>query len=235
MDERTLYALYVVAMAIGAFVFLLMGQNRRGVPAEEYLIAMFIPIWSGLAYLSMAFGQGSVEVNGQTVYFARYLDWVVTTPLLLVALAFTAMYKVKKDFVLIGGLIAADVVMILTGLIADLSPEPVRFLWYALGVAALAVLLYLVWGPVRARARQNPDPRIAGITTKLVTFLTVFWFVYPLVWLLGPSGVGVIDRGLETLLFVVVPIISKVGFSLYDLTMLRRLEAESAPGARAYA
>jgi bacteriorhodopsin len=63
MDLQALFHwIYVIAMAIGALYFISLGTNPRGVPKYEYLIATFIPICSGLAYLAMALGQGKVEV-----------------------------------------------------------------------------------------------------------------------------------------------------------------------------
>ncbi len=64
----------------------------------------------------------------------------MTTPLLL-ALAFTAMHYVGKNKTLIAGLMGADVVMVVCGLIADLSPTPLRYVWYLLGVVAFLVVL----------------------------------------------------------------------------------------------
>lgn len=227
MSETVLLGIYVVVMLVGALIFLFMAQNPRNVPREEYLIAIFIPVWSGLAYLGMALGQGRVEVDGQTTYYARYLDWIVTTPLLLLALSFTAMYKERKDFILIGGLIGADVIMIVTGLIADLSETPIRYIWYGVGSVALVVIFYLVWGPLRAKANANSEPRIGSIFTRLAVFLSISWIGYPLTWLIGPSGIDLVSQQVDTLLFVVLPILSKVGFSLYGLSMLRSLDSAS--------
>ena len=41
-------------MAIGALYFASLGTKPRGVPKQEYLVAIFIPVWSGLAYMAMA-------------------------------------------------------------------------------------------------------------------------------------------------------------------------------------
>lgn len=228
MSETVMYVIYIAAMLAGAGLFLAWAQDRRGVPAASYLVAIFIPLWSAAAYLAMALGQGSIEVAGQTVYFARYLDWIVTTPLLLLALSFTAMYKTSKDKTLIAGLMGADAFMIITGLIADLSEPPVSYLWYGLGMVALAVVFYGVWFPLRRQAQANPDPRIAGIYDRLALFLSIFWIGYPLTWLIGPSGINLVSREVDVALFIFLPIISKVGFSLYDLSMLRRLESSEA-------
>ena len=112
--------LYVVSMGIGALYFVSLSANPRGVPLYEYLVAIFIPVWSGLAYMAMALNQGKIGVAGQITHYARYIDWVVTTPLLLLALAWTAMQFIPKDKTLIAGLMGTDIIMILSGLIADL-------------------------------------------------------------------------------------------------------------------
>jgi bacteriorhodopsin len=49
------------------------------------------------------------------------------------------------------------------------------------------------------------------------------------VWIIGPSGLGLIDQNWDTLLFVILPIFSKVGFSLYDLSLLRDLDEDKSP------
>lgn len=95
--QAAFHWIYVIAMASGALYFISLGNNPRGVPKYEYLVATFIPIWSGLAYMAMALGQGKVEVAGQVTHYARYIDWIVTTPLLLLALSWTAMYFIARD------------------------------------------------------------------------------------------------------------------------------------------
>ena len=238
MDSKEIFTwLYVAGMAVGVLLFWAWSRNPRGVPQYEYLIAMFIPVWSGLAYTAMALGQGQVEIAGQTTYFARYIDWVVTTPLLLLALGLTAMFYVPKDkrqVSLLAGLLGADIVMILCGLVADLSGRPeVRLTWYALGCVALVVVLWGIWGPLRNIAAAHGE-RLAKIYNRLALYLTVLWFGYPTVWLLGPSGLGVFDQTTDTLLFVVLPFFSKVVFSIIDLSSLRGLEKTAEHRAMAH-
>jgi bacteriorhodopsin len=222
MMETMLYWFYVAVMAGGALCFAVMSRNPLGVPRYEYLIALFIPVWSGAAYMALALDQGKLLVDGQVTHYARYLDWVVTTPLLLLALALTAMHTIPKDKTLIAGLLGADIFMILTGLIADLSPTPIRYLWYSLGVAAFLVILWIIWGPLRAKA-ESQVPELARLYRLVAGVLTGLWIAYPTVWLIGPSGIGLVGPTVDTLLFVLVPILSKVGWSLLDLNGLRGL------------
>ena len=232
--QTTLHWLYIALMVGGALLFWLWSRDPKGVPQYEYSIAMVIPIWSALAYLAMAMGQGKIEVAGQVTHYARYADWVVSTPLLLLALAFTAMYYVPKeqrDTTLLFSLVGADVVMIVCGLLADLSTNPTaRLTWFLCGVGAFFAVIYLLWGPLRRTAAEG-GPELAAGYNRLVLFLSVLWVCYPTIWALGPSGLGFLNQTLETALFMAVPFLSKVGFSILDLQFLRGLTPRQATAA----
>lgn len=225
MDLQTImHWIYVAGMAIGALYFWSLSRNPRGVPQHEYLVAMFIPIWSGLAYMAMALDQGKVIAAGQVAHYARYVDWIVTTPLLLLTLSWTAMQFIKKDWTLIGFLMSTQVIVIATGLIADLSVRPwVRYLWYICGVAAFLVVLWGIWGPLRAKT-QTQGQELSNLYNKLTTYFTVLWIGYPIVWIIGPSGFGWTNQTVDTFLFCLLPFFSKVGFSFLDLHGLRNLQ-----------
>ncbi len=219
----SLHYFYALVMLTGALYFFYLSRRPKGVPNYEYLVAILIPLWSGAAYLSIAFGQGVLEQSERTIYFARYLDWVVTTPLLLLALAFTAMiYTERKSKTILFSLVAADVFMILTGLIADLSSGVVKYVWYVLGVIALLLILYIIWYPLRQIADRSGH-KLAIHYRRTAAYLTCFWILYPTVWVLGPSGVGLTQQTVDVLAFIILPIFSKVGFSVLDLYGLRRL------------
>ncbi len=232
--------LYVAGMVIGALYFAWLGTNPRGIPRLEYFVAMFIPLWSGLAYLSITLPGLGIEqgrylaFNDHIVFFARYLDWIVTTPLLLLALSWTAMhYHAKKDWTLIFSLMATQVIVILSGLIADLSAVPsVRYFWYITGTIAFFVVMWGIWNPLRAKTRQQQEePELPRFYDRLTTFFTATWICYPIIWILGPSGLGLLSQMVEVFLFCLVPFFSKVIFSYLDLNGLRSLGASRAETA----
>ena len=222
MTETTWLWIYVACMAAGAVLFFVWSRNPRHVPQYEYAAAIVIPVWSGLAYTAMALGQGTVEVGGDTVHVARYLDWLVTTPLILFVLASTGMFFRPLDKTTIGTLIALDVIMILSGLFADLSTEQgQQWFWYITGCICLVLILSILWGRVRNEAYAH-NKEIGDAFTRVNTYFTAMWLGYPIIWALGTSGLGVIDQTTEVALFVILPIFSKVGFSIYDLYELRK-------------
>lgn len=226
--QATLHWVYVAGMAIGALHFWALSRDPKGVPQYEYLVAIFIPIWSGLAYMAMALDQGKVEAAGQIAHYARYIDWIVTTPLLLLALSWTAMQFIKKDWTLIGFLMSTQVVVITTGLIADLSERNwVRYLWYICGVAAFLIVLWGIWVPLRAKSKSQ-GRELAELHNRLTVYFTVLWIGYPIAWIIGPSGFSWVNQEIDTLLFCILPFFSKVGFSFLDLHGLRSLQGRSS-------
>ncbi|MGE6204851.1 bacteriorhodopsin [Guptibacillus hwajinpoensis] len=221
--DTSLHIFYFIVMISSAIYFYLLSRNPKGVPLYEYVVAILITGWSGVAYLSIALGQGILERPEKTIYFARYLDWVVSTPLLLLSLALTAMfYQSKINRTLIASLIAADIFMILTGLIADFSSESLKYIWYIMGLVALVIILVIVWGPLKKIA-DGSNEQLAKHYKRVAIYLTSFWVLYPTAWFFGSSGVGVTAGIIDTLAFIVLPIFSKVGFGILDLHGLRKM------------
>ncbi|MBC5991947.1 bacteriorhodopsin [Pontibacter sp. SD6] len=124
--EVLLHWAYVAIMLVSGIAFYLLSKNPKDVPYYKYTIHIFIVTWSALAYTALALNQGTIEVGGQQVHFARYLDWVITTPLLLLSLALTGKLITRKEGWLIGTMMGTQAIMILTGLVADLSVDETR-------------------------------------------------------------------------------------------------------------
>ena len=234
MTENAWYLLYIAAMAAGALFFFSWSRNPKGVPKDEYLVAILIPIWSGLMYLTMMSGITVIERPGtDPLYLGRYLDWVVTTPLLLWALFSTAHFYRRFQRPLLAGLIGADVVMILSGLFADLAQDGwARWTFFIIGTVCFLIIIGITWGRLRTTAYED-SPELGRAYTKVAVFLTVAWTGYPVIFALSPSGVGAIGQGLTLALLVVLPIVSKVGFSIYDIYELRKLGSKR-PGYMPY-
>ncbi len=232
MDQTStlLHWAYVAVMAASAVGILAMARNPKGVPQYKYLVHVFMVVWSGLAYSAIALGVGTVEVGGETVYFARYVDWVVSTPLLLFSLLLTGKYTLKMEGTITAGLLGSQVIMVLTGLVGDLSPDSTRWYWYGAGCVALLVVFRLMWTDLYAKAKSQ-GPELTAAYKASAVYLSVQWILYPMVWALGTPGLGVLGTLLTSVLFIILPIVSKAGFAFYNLVKLRALPDHLHQGA----
>lgn len=220
--ELTLHWVYVAIMFGSALAFQAMARDHKLVPGYKYLIHTFIVVWSGLVYAAIAFGKGQTVYNETTVYYARYIDWVVTTPLLLLSLNLTGKYSISMQGTITGALLGNQVIMIVTGLVAELSTGTAQWFFYGAGCVALVVVLGIMWGPLMAKARsQGKD--ITYAYRKSALFLTIQWLAYPLIWLIGSPGLELLDKEGTTVFFIILPLVSKAGFGFYNLSLLRGL------------
>lgn len=197
------------------------------------LLHAAVPFIAATAYLAMAFGIGTlVKLDDSTTYVARYLDWSVTTPILLSGLVLVAFHE-KGRTGEVGGYLTAiivlDVLMILTGLISSLAVVPaVKWIWYAWSCAAFLGVLYLLWGPLRAMAVSR-GPGLGTAYTKNVGFLTVVWFLYPIVFAIGPEGVRAITDPQSVWAILVLDVAAKVGYAFFAASNIdKALRSEPA-------
>jgi bacteriorhodopsin len=224
--ESNLHWLYAIVMFSSALAFIIMSRRPAQVPSYKYVIHIFVVVWSGLAYSAIALGQGKIQMGGEEVVYARYLDWVVTTPLLLLSLNLTGKYTISLEGTITGALLGSQVIMILTGLFAELSlSQDAKWFWYVAGCIALVLVLWIFWGPLFKKAVAQ-GAAIKEVYRKSATFLTIQWLAYPMVWMLGKPGLNIIDATTTTVLFIILPIISKAGFGFFNLLLLRNLPEE---------
>jgi bacteriorhodopsin len=110
------------------------------------------------------------------VYWARYVDWSLTTPLLLMDLAFLAGLSGANILVAV----VADVIMILTGLFAAFGHnESAKWGYYTIACIAYLVVIYQL--AVHGRATvKNKDAKTATFFQAIAGFTLVLWTVYPM-------------------------------------------------------
>ncbi|GAB7092917.1 bacteriorhodopsin [Halolamina litorea] len=213
-------------MTIGTLYFVARGRGVRDPEMQQFYIAtIFITTIAASMYLLMATGFGLTEVvvGEQTldIYWARYADWVFTTPLLLFDLALLAGANRNTLATLVG----LDVFMIATGVVAALEPTPAyRILWWGISTGALLALLYILVGTLSDQARQKSG-EVARLFGTLRNLTIVLWLLYPVVWVLGTEGtIGVIPLYWETAAFMVLDLSAKVGFGFLLLRSRSVLE-----------
>lgn len=195
-------------MILGTLAYFWLGRSVAVYEDRFFIMAIAVTVIAATAYLAMALGMGRLEINNQEVMVVRYMDWMLTTPLIIALLGILA--KASKE--LIATLIGVDLYMIGAGFLGVIA-EPLwqSVLWWGIGCAAYVLFLYLFLGAVSKAANEQPDD-VAGMYTTLRNLTLVLWTLYPLVWITGSTGFDVLPALAEEGSIVSLDILSKVVF-----------------------
>ncbi|WP_419806711.1 bacteriorhodopsin [Terriglobus sp.] len=211
-----------IGMALGVVLLFFPMQKNKSVSEQGDSIAHFlVPMVAMTLYLLMAYGYGSApRPSGRIFYYARYIDWSITTPLLLLSLVSGAVKgHVKKRGAMIAGLVISDVYMIVTGLVAGWTDDPrLKWSFYLLSCLSFVAIYALLWGPFRKLSEKSPE----GETyRKKLPVLSIVWFLYPVVFLVGQQGLRLWSPVVDATLFTSLDLIAKVIYGLWAVSLVQ--------------
>lgn len=137
----------------------------------------------------------------------RYVDWLLTVPLLLAELVAVLELGNKRSRPLMVKLIIASALMVALGYPGQISPvhSTARTVWAVASTVFFAYILYVLVVELN-KALVNETPRVRGLMTALRAILLLSWGFYPIAYLL-PSLVGGAGG----------TVISQIGYSIADL------------------
>jgi len=164
---------------------------------------------AALAYLYMASKSGYLirADDGRVFFWARYVDWVITTPLLLFDLGGVAGAELGEVF----GIIGLDVLMIVAGLIGGIMGPEYRWIFWAFGMFCFVPIIYMLLQTFKDQM-QDLNLKRKDTYGKMMSITVITWIAYPVVWALG-EGAGMLEQTIEVLLYVILDVIAKTVFS----------------------
>lgn len=185
---------------------------------------ILIPGFAALMYAAMALDIGTVSAQGYAVPIPRYIDWLLTTPVLV---GYTA-HAAGMGRRWITGLVIADVLMIMFGGVAVATAGSIQ--WAAFGLSALChmILLGILYKVLPSYAeKQLPERR--RLAHVLQNHVGLLWLAYPLVWVFGPGLQMVSPAGLA-IIITFMDVVAKVPF-VYFVYQARHAFASEDTGA----
>ncbi|KAK7987163.1 Bacteriorhodopsin [Apiospora saccharicola] len=137
------------------------------------------------------------------IFYVRYIDWFITTPLLLTDLLLTA----GIPWPTLIAVLFADIAMIVTGLVGALTQTRYKWGFWTFGMFGLFYIIYELIGPARRHASALGDgpSKTFLMCGVLLSFL---WFLYPIAWGLGEGG-NVIHPDSEAIFYGILDVIAK--------------------------
>ena len=219
MNSHTLNWATSIIMLVGGLAILATGKRRTASEELQTVLHGVVPLIAAFSYFAMATGQGAITLPATTgpgptriFYFARYIDWSLTTPLLLVTVCLTAMHGQKKRLGAFTGIVLADLMMILTALFFGASEVPwIKWTWFLISCVAFLGVYYVLWVSNLQNNRIERDD-VRSSYRRHASILSILWLLYPIVLAVAPDGLNVISDSLSVLAIAVLDILSKVAF-----------------------
>jgi sensory rhodopsin len=221
IEITTLFLLGAIGMLAGTIAFAWGGRNAASGERRYYLTLISISGIAAVAYAIMALGIGWLTVGERTVFIPRYIDWILTTPLIVLFLGLLAGID-RRGYVIS---ITLNTVVMVTGFVAATMTGVSRFALFGVGGLTFVGLVYYLFGPMTRRASARADG-IERLYVRLRNLTAVLWSVYPLIWILAPSGLNLLTMTIDVALITYLDLVTKVGFGLIALDAGATLHAE---------
>jgi sensory rhodopsin len=220
---QAFFMLGFVAMAAGTVYFVL----ERGDLKPEHRIAAtyaaIITFVAAIMYWIMTdfvgfFDQAAASGDsiGSTVEI-RYIDWLITTPLLLVEFGLIVAIAGAATKGFVTRIIIADIIMIVTGYLGEISPVGALETWVYFIISSVA-WLYIVYAVFQVKL--DGMPAYAANAVKIMRRFVMFgWAIYPIgtsieqFMKLGGADVTA-AVAIAAIVYVIADVLNKVGFGM---------------------
>jgi bacteriorhodopsin len=212
-------------MAASVFFFFELG-NTNPKWRTSVLVSGLITFIAAVHYYYM---RGYNLETGDSPTFFRYVDWILTVPLMCVEF-YLITKKAGAKVALLWKLIFASLVMLVTGYFGETIYRDQSVMWGVISGAAYFYIVYLIWFGEVASLAQTAGPQVAKATRVLAWFVLVGWAIYPLGYILGTPG-GLFGAQLVSdpkaavaamdIVYNIADAINKIGFGLVIYTLSR--------------
>jgi sensory rhodopsin len=212
-------------MAASAFFFFSMNDFDRKWKTS-ILVSGLITFIAAVHYWYM---RDYWATNAESPTFFRYVDWILTVPLMCVE--FYLILKVagaKKS--LMWRLIVLSVIMLVTGYIGEGVDIENAQIWGLVSGIAYFGIVYEIWLGGAAKLAKDAGGSIQSAHKILCWFVLVGWAIYPIGYMAGTPGwyEGIFGGLSMDVFYNIADAINKIGFGLviYNLAVQQRAASQ---------
>jgi sensory rhodopsin len=232
MATQFSFLIAFLGMLGGAYYFALI---KSTLPEEHQPNAVTSSVYCLMAaivygFINYKYGIGTDALaKGDYPTVLRYIDWLVTTPLI-----------VNKFPEMLGGddapavallVIVADVMMILFGWAGETSinfakgPTVIGWAMFGVGCLAWLFIIFVLYTAVSNASANKLGPIKQGLS-RLKLFIVLGWAIYPLGFMLTLMSSAPELRLSRELVYNIADLFNKVGFGMVAIYAVRQMVRE---------
>lgn len=228
---QSMFMLGFVAMAAGGLWFVL---ERNDLKVEHRSVATYAAVIAFIASVMYYVMKDVVKFPGGMIDAAaiegtmplRYIDWLITTPLLLVEFGLIVAIAGAASKGMVTKLVVADLVMIVFGYLGETSVPGSGTAWVTFIISSLA-WVYIAWLVFGVKVGDSAPAYAKKAVSTMRLFVILGWAIYPI----GTAtqqfitlGGGDISQAaaIAAMIYVVADVLNKIGFGMVAVNAAKK-------------
>ena len=211
-DDFVGISFWLVSMALlasTAFFFI----ERASVPANWRVSITVAGLVTGIAFIHYMYMRDVWIMTGESPTVYRYIDWLITVPLLMLEFYFVLAAVGKANSGVFWRLLIGSVVMLVGGYLGEAGYIN-SMLGFIIGMAGWIYILYEVFsGEAGKMAAKSGNKALVTAFGAMRMIDTVGWAIYPLGYVFGYLTGGV-DANSLNVIYNAADFLNKIAFGL---------------------
>ena len=199
----------MACLAATAFFFL----ERSAVPSGWRVSITIAGIVTGIAFINYIYMREIWISNGDISIVYRYIDWLITMPLLMLQFYFVLSTVRKVSRAIYWKLLIGTLVMFVGGYLGEAGHIP-SMLGFTILVAGWIYILYEVFsGDAGKLAAKSGNKALVVAYGSMRMIITIGWAIYPFGYIFG-FLTGGLDNISINVIYNAVDLLNKIAFGL---------------------
>ena len=199
----------MACLAATAFFFL----ERSAVPSGWRVSITIAGIVTGIAFINYIYMREIWILNGDISIVYRYIDWLITMPLLMLQFYYVLSTVRKVSRAIYWKLLIGTLVMFVGGYLGEAGHIP-SMLGFTILVAGWIYILYEVFsGDAGKLAAKSGNKALVVAYGSMRMIITIGWAIYPFGYIFG-FLTGGLDNISINVIYNAVDLLNKIAFGL---------------------
>ncbi|MEN8810715.1 MAG: bacteriorhodopsin-like [Flavobacteriales bacterium] len=212
-------------MAAAAFFFLSLNQFDKKW-RTSVLVSGLITFIAAVHYFYM---RDYWAAHAESPTFFRYVDWILTVPLMCVEF-FLILKVAGAKPALLWKMIVFSVIMLVTGYFGEAVYKDQAAFWGFISGAAYFYIVYEIWLGSAKKLAVAAGGDVLKAHKILCWFVLVGWAIYPIGYMMGTTGwySSFMPEGNIDVAYNIADAINKIGFGLVIYSLAVKKSASNA-------
>jgi sensory rhodopsin len=198
--EELIYYAGAAVFGIATIIFGLMNMRKE---EPKFNVELFVSFITSISYIIMALGYATVVApNSELIYWSRWLFYIASCTLLTTDIAH--LKGLSNSKIVEVGMYTG--LTMFAGFLASYFTTNDKWWFFAFSSIAYLALLFEL-----NRGQRGNIPQMS----KILVFVTITWTLFPVVWVLAPTGLGLFNTFIEAILYLMLDLTTKTAFGLY--------------------